>query len=170
MQWSFRPAKIKDLPACWRILADWARFAYDEEVWVVLPEIWQALLARKALVMTVFEDLDLPLDRRLGGFGLGIFVADTTLAEVLARFRPYLVNRCLRSCFEGDPWPLEFDKIRQANSGTGVNLIVDCAFFTLDWRRLELLPLFATAICYRYGGFSVRFLRLPLPLHPTGSL
>ncbi|MCX8050186.1 MAG: hypothetical protein N3A55_11090 [Methylohalobius sp.] len=143
MHWNFRPAKAEDLPACQRMLSDWARFTFDDEVWAALPHIWHELLTRKALTITIFEDLDLPLGRRLGGFNVGVFVADALTAEILAIPKPYLANRLYRSCLGKDPWPLGFPQIRQANSTTGVNLVLDYAFFTHDWRRLELFPLFA---------------------------
>lgn len=143
MHWNFRPAKAEDLPACQRMLSDWARFTFDDEVRAALPHIWHELLTRKALTITIFEDLDLPLGRRLGGFNVGVFVADALTAEILAIPKPYLANRLYRSCLGKDPWPLGFPQIRQANSTTGVNLVLDYAFFTHDWRRLELFPLFA---------------------------
>lgn len=158
MRWSFRPAKVGDLPACQRMLASWAPFAFDDEILAALPNIWQQLLARKALVMTVFEDLDLPQNKRLGGFGLGVFIDHSVIAQILADPKPYLVNRIYQSCLGGDPWPLEFSKVRHANSASGVNLVVDVAFFTHDWLHLRLLPLFGIAQdAFHFDYYGYRF-------------
>lgn len=161
MRLSFRPAKAQDLLRCQKMLAEWAPFIFEAEVLSELPKIWQELSARKSLNATIFEDLDLPLNRRLRGFSLGVFLAHARIEKILEKPKPYLANFIFASCLGSDPWPLGFSQLRQANATDGVNLFTVCVLFTLNWRSPDLLPIFALiqeAFRFEYYGYRLRLI------------
>lgn len=158
----FRPAKAEDFPACCRVLAAFGRGYYDGEVMRALPRLWGGLLAQRALAMTVFEDKDLPPDRRLLGFGTGVFLDDAFCAELLAEPKPYLANRVYQSCLVGCPLPLGYSKIREANSKDGINLVpLDFALTERDLLRPEVFPLLDVvweAFHFNFYGYRLNWI------------
>lgn len=144
MRLSFRPAKVEDLPACCRLLLTFGRGHYDEAILRALPDLWEALLAQKALSISVFEDEDLPPGQRLQGLGTGVFVGDAVCEQWLADPKPYLANQIYRSCLEGRPLVLDGQALRRANAAGGVNLLpLDFALAERDLTHPKVFPLLA---------------------------
>ena len=110
------------LPACASLIHP--GLAPPDRLRARLPSIWGRLLEKEQMISLVIEDPGASGFRAVVGFGMSVFASDAFLAAYLAAPHPHLAARIYEELEAGRSPILSIEQIRQANSTSGLSLIV----------------------------------------------
>lgn len=158
----YRLARPDDIATCVQFVADHPILAprYGSAI-EHLGTVWRRFLGSDALFSIVSEETDSGSSPRLIGSYISSFVSDDFASDLakppLKWIGPELVNRCLNS-----PAPVLTDaEVRQANSTSGVNIMVWPTAPRADFENLSELTQGGQALFFEaYRGFNIKRLQV----------
>jgi DNA-binding CsgD family transcriptional regulator len=154
----FRLGARADLEACAALLP--AGFRADAAVRSRLIDLWCRLLNADARTFAVIADLERTHPDNIEAFGLSVFVKDRFIDAFCAAPRPYLPALVYEHMLAGDDPVLTSQELLEANSTTGVNVVV--LHFGLrnedltDARTHQALAAGSAAFYFFHGGYRVK--------------
>ncbi len=143
MRLSHRPTQWPDLEACLPLVRD--RFLHDSKSRKDLLALWRYWLKAGACNSSVVEDLDQSRGKRVVGFGLSFFAADSFARQVKEGPRPYVPLRVLEKWRQRSRFFLGREGIRKANSAGALTNVVlhygwdDARYNDADCAKIFLL-------------------------------
>lgn len=124
MHLTHRPARKRDFQACLNLLCDGFTLSGNRWLFDRLSQTWETLLNGESMVLSVIEDEERPTPERIVGFGATVFVSDEFAAYMRSGAAPYTYVELVRRLVDGRSSILSAEEIRDANSGSGLNLFV----------------------------------------------
>ena len=115
----FRPVRMGDLPECLECIRDVFAYRSEQEL-AALLEFWRELLSTRAGSGAVMDDSR----EGIVWFSLKVFISDEYAGFLKTDAPPYVGREVLRSWLKGASPCLDARDVRQANSSTGVNILV----------------------------------------------
>jgi DNA-binding CsgD family transcriptional regulator len=122
MDLTYRPLQPRDFDACLGLFR--GRAAYLPATVDQLPTFWKSLLAQRALLSAVIESRESSGQPRIVALGTSAFVTDAYMCEARSGNEPYLTARTIALELAGRSPVLQPARIRRANSGEGLNLLI----------------------------------------------
>ena len=131
-----REGRAEDLRAC-RALHHSSGLPYNEACWRALSEMWQRLLANRAMQLFLVEDRTRPPDSRIVSFGATIFATDEFCSAAESTLPPYLGVQIAQYYLSCAAPVLQREDVARANAREGLNVVMCFEGWELDGLSLE---------------------------------
>lgn len=155
---TYREMEERDFEACFALMQDRKRYSEDERA--ALPGIWRRWRKEEAMNAAVMEWQEGTAPPHVIFFGMSVFVTDQFLADARNSPTPHLSSTLLRWVMEGRSPTLDLPAVRAANSGDGLNLVINNFGFAWDEWPPEQLALILSrgteSFFWLLSGYNLR--------------
>lgn len=132
MHLTHRPAERRDFDRCAALLQ--SDFTLDEIERENLPMLWNELISRGSMIMSVVEDHEREPDSRIVALGASVFARDRFMREAKSTRPPNQAAQLLHEEMAGDGPVLAAEAVGRANAGAGLNVFI--VHYTWDRQSL----------------------------------